>query len=136
EQGIDVVVSLLEAEEIAELGLQREAVRCHDFGMEFVSSGFFTGLPGTVATISNTRVGWTAGGGIEYAVTNNWSVRTEYRYSDFGHIAQSPFAGELPFVHSFVFGQHRLTENQIQAGFGYRFDWIAPPPAGPVTAKY
>src|SRR5262245_61231239 len=37
EQGIDVIVSLLEAEEIAELGLQREAVRCHDFGMEFVS---------------------------------------------------------------------------------------------------
>ncbi len=34
---------------------------------------------------SSTRVGWTVGGGIEYAVTNNWSVRAEYRYADFGH---------------------------------------------------
>src|SRR5208282_2943318 len=25
-------------------------------------------------SFSNTRVGWTVGGGIDYAVTNNWSV--------------------------------------------------------------
>jgi protein-tyrosine phosphatase len=37
EEGIDVIVSLLEAEEITELGLQREAVRCQDLGIEFVS---------------------------------------------------------------------------------------------------
>ena len=29
-------------------------------------------------------VGWTAGGGVEYAIDNNWSVRAEYRYTDFG----------------------------------------------------
>ena len=102
----------------------------------FDETGFFTGLPGTSATISNTRVGWTAGGGIDYAITNNWWVRAEYRYSDFGHIAQSPFAGELPFPNSFVSLQHRLTENQIQVGFSYRFDLAAPPPPGPVAAKY
>ncbi len=37
EGGIDVIVSLLEAQEITELGLQREAGRCHDLGIEFVS---------------------------------------------------------------------------------------------------
>jgi protein-tyrosine phosphatase len=37
DEGIDVIVSLLEAEEIAELGLQREAVRSHELGIEFVS---------------------------------------------------------------------------------------------------
>jgi protein-tyrosine phosphatase len=36
-EGIDVIVSLLEREEIAELGLQREPSRCHELGMEFVS---------------------------------------------------------------------------------------------------
>lgn len=31
-----------------------------------------------------TRSGWTVGGGIKYALNNNWSVRAEYRYSNFG----------------------------------------------------
>jgi outer membrane immunogenic protein len=31
-----------------------------------------------------TFVGWTVGAGLEYAITQNWSVRAEYRYTDFG----------------------------------------------------
>jgi outer membrane immunogenic protein len=100
------------------------------------TTGFFTGVPGTNATFSNTRAGWTAGGGIEYAVTNNWWVRAEYRYSDFGHTTDFPFAGALPFEDSFVSLRHHLTENQVQVGFSYRFDWTAPPAAVPVVAKY
>jgi len=33
---------------------------------------------------TDTRVGWTVGGGIEWMVTPNWLVRGEYRYADFG----------------------------------------------------
>jgi Cyclin-dependent kinase inhibitor 3 (CDKN3) len=36
-QGIDIVISLLEQEEVSELGLQREAGLCRDQGMEFLS---------------------------------------------------------------------------------------------------
>jgi protein-tyrosine phosphatase len=36
-EGIDVVVSLLEREEVSELGLQREADLCRAQGMEFIS---------------------------------------------------------------------------------------------------
>jgi outer membrane immunogenic protein len=32
---------------------------------------------------SNTHVGWTAGGGVEYAFTSHWIGRAEVRYSDF-----------------------------------------------------
>lgn len=33
---------------------------------------------------SNTHVGWTVGGGLEYAITNNWTARAEYLYVDLG----------------------------------------------------
>ena len=77
---------------------------------------------------SQTRAGWTVGGGIEYAVTDNWSVRAEYRYADFGHLTDI-----TPFV--FGFGStvtHHETENAVRAGFSYRFDGFGLPP----FAKY
>jgi outer membrane immunogenic protein len=33
---------------------------------------------------SNTKAGWTVGLGAEYAVTNNWTLKTEYLYTDLG----------------------------------------------------
>ncbi|OYW31626.1 MAG: porin, partial [Azorhizobium sp. 12-66-6] len=33
---------------------------------------------------SNTHVGWVAGAGVEYAITNNWTARAEYMYVDLG----------------------------------------------------
>lgn len=36
-EGIDVIVSFLEAEEVREFGLDREARLCHDHDMEFIS---------------------------------------------------------------------------------------------------
>jgi outer membrane immunogenic protein len=97
------------------------------------TTGFFTGSPLTNATFTNTRAGWTAGGGIEYAVTDNWWVRAEYRYSNFGSTTDFPFSGLLAAPNGFVFLQHHLTENQVQAGFSYRFDWTIPAPE-PVPA--
>ncbi|NGX98035.1 MAG: porin family protein, partial [Candidatus Afipia apatlaquensis] len=36
-------------------------------------------------TDSRTLSGWVAGGGVEYAVANNWTVRAEYLYYDLGN---------------------------------------------------
>ena len=94
------------------------------------TAGFFTGVPGTYSSFANTRAGWTAGGGIEYAVTDNWWVRAEYRYSNFGHTTDFLFPGVLP-EGGFLAAQHHLTENQVQVGFSYRFDWTGPGPAVP-----
>ena len=74
---------------------------------------------------SNARVGYTVGGGIEYAVTNDWSVRAEYRYSAFG-----TFTDALPITGVSV--THRETENQVLAGFSYKFA----SPVAPVVARY
>lgn len=35
-------------------------------------------------SVSSTRSGWTAGGGIEYAWLNNFTMRAEYRFTDWG----------------------------------------------------
>ena len=91
--------------------------------------------PGAVSSgITRSRAGWTVGGGLEYALTNNWSVRVEYRYSDFGKYTDYAFGGvtTVPAVYSAAAGHH-LTENQVQAGVSYKFDTLAP---APVLAKY
>ena len=42
------------------------------------TGSFFSGNP------SSTRVGWTIGGGVEYAITNNITIKGEYLYADLG----------------------------------------------------
>jgi outer membrane immunogenic protein len=109
----------------------------------FDTTGFFTGFPGTNDTISKTRAGFTAGGGIEYAITDNWSVRAEYRYSNFGHVTDYPFSNPNALISfnqnaqfpapagGFFVAQHYLNESQVQVGFSYRFDMMVPPPPAP-----
>jgi outer membrane immunogenic protein len=48
--------------------------------------GGFAGLAtaGTSETVNNTGTGWTAGGGIEWGITPNWTARVEYLYVDLG----------------------------------------------------
>jgi len=82
-------------------------------------------------TFSTTRVGWTVGGGISYAVTNNWSVYAEYRYSDFGSSTVAPGPSFNNVAGLFV--RRSYTQNQVQVGFSYKFDTYAPPP---IVAKY
>jgi opacity protein-like surface antigen len=38
----------------------------------------------SIASASNTRSGWTAGGGIEYMLFPGWSAKVEYDFLDFG----------------------------------------------------
>ncbi len=35
-------------------------------------------------SVRNSRTGWTIGGGAEYAFTDNWSLKSEYLYTDLG----------------------------------------------------
>ena len=98
----------------------------------FDTTGFVTGFPGTLERVSRTRSGWTAGGGLEYALTDAWSIGAEYRYSDFGHYVDYPFAFFVPLGGLFAV-QHHLTEHQVQFRFSYKF---VTSPFAPVAAKY
>jgi outer membrane immunogenic protein len=62
---------------------------------------------------SDTRTGWTIGGGLEYAVTDNWLVRGEVRYTDFGHNSFTA-AGVVPV-------RVKLNEVSTTLGVSYKF---------------
>lgn len=81
---------------------------------------------GQVGSFPTARSGWTVGGGIAYAVNDNWSVRAEYRFSNFG------FFYDTPIVY-FISQTHHWTENQVKVGFSYKF---TPTPPVAVVAKY
>ncbi|PNE10488.1 MAG: autotransporter outer membrane beta-barrel domain-containing protein [Beijerinckiaceae bacterium] len=104
------------------------------FNTSFSTSGNNGGNPFNASdSFSNTRVGWTAGGGIDYAVANNWSVFAEYRYTDFGTVGNTQLAtavfrtvpgltgGTLSVVRT-------LSQSQVQVGFSYKFDSSLPAP--------
>jgi outer membrane immunogenic protein len=96
--------------------------------------GNFVGFGGCTSA-STTRVGWTVGGGLEYAITNNWSIRGEYRYTDFGHATVFANGFDNPILGAAgAFVNRHFVENRVQVGFSYKFDTFAPP--GPVVAKY
>jgi outer membrane immunogenic protein len=68
---------------------------------------------------SNTRGGWTVGGGIEYALGYGWSVKGEYLYVDFDHYTtfNSPPFG----VNNIAPRDVKLNDHIFRAGMNYRF---------------
>jgi len=83
-------------------------------------------VPGVAASDSRTHTGYTAGGGVEYGFTPNWSAKAEYLFAHYN--SENYFAGILPpaGVASGSFDVHTM-----KAGINYRFGW-----GGPVVAKY
>ncbi|MBM3564345.1 MAG: porin family protein, partial [Alphaproteobacteria bacterium] len=90
---------------------------------------------------SDTRVGWTVGGGLEWMFWPNWSAKVEYLYYDLGNVSYSAGAlttlGNTIFAGSVVAGvvsqtQTRFNGNIVRAGVNYHFNWGA----APIVAKY
>lgn len=75
-----------------------------------------------------TAMGWTVGGGFEYALTDHLTLRTEYLFADLGNetLYNGPLLG-VNNVHLAV----GATANIFRAGLNYKFDF---PEA--VVAKY
>lgn len=83
--------------------------------------------PGATFSIGQTLPGWTAGAGLEYAITHNLSFKTEYLYVDLSNENfQVPGSAATHTTHP--------TLNVVRAGLDWKFDWIAPPT--PVVSKY
>jgi outer membrane immunogenic protein len=59
----------------------------------------FTFPPGVPSEVEagraeKTNAGWFVGGGLQYALTNHWSIRADYKYADRGDVAFRDDFGE------------------------------------------
>ncbi len=70
---------------------------------------------------SENRLGWNVAAGLQYAVTNNWSLRFEYSYSDLGTF-KYPGRSFPDTFHGFgTWHMATLTEHGANAGIVYTF---------------
>jgi outer membrane immunogenic protein len=78
---------------------------------------------GTGHQESNTRTGWTAGVGYEYALGYGWSIKGEYLYvkfDDYTTFTTPPFGGAgLNIAPRSV----KLNDNIFRAGMNYKIGW-------------
>jgi outer membrane immunogenic protein len=91
---------------------------------------FWTSAPGIPIgqSLTETRWGWMAGVGAEYAFLDSWSVKIEYDYMDFGRRRETLATvtpGFLPVDYDI-----RQTIQLVKVGLNYRFGYT------PVIAKY
>jgi outer membrane immunogenic protein len=105
------------------------------------------GDPLATGSIRSTRLGWTAGAGVEGKIDQHWSWKAEYLYMDLGSVsttltpATATATGPLiptrdNFIQASVVSTNsaqvatRFTDSIFRFGINYRFD------AGPVVARY
>ena len=69
-----------------------------------------------------TVAGWTAGGGVEFAINRNWSAKAEYLYADFGRVTGSSVFPSPPNGPNFTHDHSvRLVTQVARAGINYKF---------------
>jgi outer membrane immunogenic protein len=100
-----------------------------------ITGNGLAGVPVTVAFpgTSSTRVGWTAGVGVEGKIAQNWTAKLEYLYMDLGSVSAGPISTTIlvplraPAGVSYSSG---FTDNILRVGVNYQFG------GGPVVARY
>jgi outer membrane immunogenic protein len=73
--------------------------------------------------VSDTRIGWTAGAGVEYAFAPNWSAKLEYNYMDFGNRSVSFAPGTATDIDQQI--------HAVKFGVNYKFGF-----PGAIGARY
>ncbi len=69
---------------------------------------------------SQTKVGWTIGGGYEMVLTGAWTAKIDYLYIDLGHLSANAPQNGLSPTNAFTYKTH-LTESLVRVGLNYKF---------------
>ena len=74
--------------------------------------------------VSQTRAGWTIGGGVEHAFLDRWSLKVEYLYVDLGNVSGTSSTTRilLPALPGSIAYSHNVDvkENIVRVGFNYK----------------
>ena len=70
---------------------------------------------------SNTRVGWTVGGGVEWKFRPGWSAKIEYLYMELENTSNNVFLTSPAGTGIGANLTSRVTDNIIRGGFNYSF---------------
>ena len=91
-----------------------------------LTCGTFT----TLTNCGNNTGGWLVGAGVEYAFTNNWTVKVEYDYLGLGNRTFF-IPATSPFLPGDTFTSNNRNVQMVKVGVNYLFNWGAP-----VAARY
>jgi outer membrane immunogenic protein len=92
-----------------------------------VSSSFSDIDPNTAGSTngSETKAGWVVGGGLEYALVNNWSIKAEYLFMEFGKVtATGTILNPTVVIGGYAQGistSSDLTAQVARVGVNYKF---------------
>ena len=86
--------------------------------MPYITAGGAFGdvkmTPAGLGSETETRAGWTAGGGVEFAINGPWTAKVEYLYADLGKAnCSAATCGNSTDV--------SFNANVVRAGINYRF---------------
>jgi outer membrane immunogenic protein len=103
-------------------GLAMSRVEVANSFADSVSAGGFSGATES-SRAAKTKVGWTLGGGVEFALTRNWSIKGEYLYVDLGSVSTVGTVTHLGFVgYTNALGVSTdLTAHIARVGANFRF---------------
>ena len=75
--------------------------------------------PNAASLVGNeTKVGWTVGAGVGYALSSNWSIKAEYLYVDLGRISASAAS---PGGYLVLGSSGQIRSSIVRAGVDYKF---------------
>ncbi|MGO9135555.1 MAG: outer membrane protein [Methylovirgula sp.] len=80
----------------------------------------------SIGTAARTAAGVAFGGGLEYALTKNWTLKGEYLYTELGQTHTYGNVGSLP---GGTAARMELDEKIVRAAINYKFDWFSAPAA-------
>jgi outer membrane immunogenic protein len=94
----------------------------NSFSDNVIGSGLTSNAAGS-ANGSETRAGWVVGGGLEYALVNNWSIKAEYLFMEFGKVTAT---GTIfnPSIAGYAQGistSSGLTAQVARVGINYKY---------------
>jgi outer membrane immunogenic protein len=103
------------------------------YGEVKISSTVLVGPPGgpcpgsefcAFGSNSDTRTGWTAGGGIETVLGPHWTAKIEYLYFDLGSVSDA-LISQSPLAlggHEIIATSVKVNGNIMRAGLNYKFN--------------